>query len=116
MPVSSYDELWEAYTRDFKKAFFQNDFEKSREVLNSAFSDAEELAEVDFRIVASTHCLASSYVQGNRQDEAKKLFLRFIELREKVLGPEDPDVADSLERIAISQWSEKKNKPLKKAI
>ncbi|MDZ4832435.1 MAG: tetratricopeptide repeat protein [Candidatus Melainabacteria bacterium] len=116
MTEINYDLLWEAYIRDFKKAYFQNDFDKARTILESAFSDAEDYAEIDFRLVASTHSLASSYAQAERESDAADLFQRFIELREKVLGPEDPDVADSLEQIAILQLSKKQKTNLKKAI
>lgn len=101
--TSRYDGLWEAYIIDFKKAFFNHDFRKAHLILESAFADAEEFSEIDFRLVASTHSLASSYCQRNRQTDAADLFKRFIELREKVLGPDDPDVAESLESVAMLQ-------------
>lgn len=108
--MASHEALWIAYIHDFKNAYSQNNFDKARKILESAFCDAEDYSEMDFRLVASTHCLASSYAQADRNFDAASLFQRFVELREKVLGPQDPDVADSLEKIAILQLSGKKNK------
>ncbi len=106
--MANYEALWVAYIHDFRTEFARNNFDKARKVLESAFCDAEDYSELDFRLVASTHSLASSYAQLNRNTDAASLFQRFIELREKVMGPEDPDVADSLERIAVMQLSDKK--------
>lgn len=108
--MASYEALWAAYIEDFKNAYSQNNFDKARTILESAFCDAEDYSELDFRLVASTHCLASSYAHANRNTDAASLFQRFIELREKVMGPEDPDVADSLEKIAVLQLAGTKNK------
>lgn len=116
MTASNYDVLWEAYIGDFKKAYHQKDFDKALVVLESAFSDAEDYSEIDFRLVASTHCLGSALAQANRENDAAALFRKFIELREKVLGREDPDVADSLEKIAIVQLSMNSATKLKQAI
>lgn len=114
--TNGYEQLWDAYTRDFKTAFMKDDLHTARLVLDAAFADAEEFVEIDFRLVASTHSLASSYCVMNREDDARALYEKFIELREKVMGPEDPDVAESLERVAVLQLDTFKRPKLSIAI
>ena len=114
--TNGYEQLWDAYTRDFKTAFMKDDLHTARLVLDAAFADAEDFVEIDFRLVASTHSLASSYCVMNREDDARALYEKFIELREKVMGPEDPDVAESLERVAVLQLDTFKRPKLSIAI
>lgn len=113
---TSHEHLWEAYINDFKRAFKKDDLSAARQVLDAAFTDAEDYFEIDFRLLASTHSLAASYCISNNVPEARALYARFIELREKVLGPEDPDVAESLERVAILQLDSYKKSKLSVAI
>ncbi|MBX3073929.1 tetratricopeptide repeat protein [Candidatus Obscuribacterales bacterium] len=116
MTSYGHERLWDAYIKDFKTAFIKDDLETAKTVLDAAFADAEDYLEIDFRLVASTHSLASSYCVMNRETEARALYEKFIELREKVMGPEDPDVAESLERVAVLQLDAFKRKKLSVAI
>lgn len=116
MSSTAHEQLWEAYINDFKRAFKNDDLSEARRILDEAFTDAEEYFEIDFRLLASTHSLAASYCISDKETDARALYARFIELREKVLGPEDPDVAESLERVAILQLDSYKKSKLSVAI
>lgn len=107
--MANYESLWDAYISDFRQAYIQENFDQARTILDSAFCDAEDFGELDFRLVGSTHSLASSLALANKPRDAASIFQKFIELREKLLGPEDPDVADSLEKIAVLQLSDATN-------
>lgn len=43
--------------------------------------------------------MAGLYIAGGKYSEAEPLFLHALAIREKALGPDHPDVANSLNRL-----------------
>ena len=92
--------LWQTYVEIVIKACNAADLESALIVMEYALADAEELLEIDDRLARATHDLSLRLCEARKLNGAEAINRRLLEVREKVLGVDHPDVADSLRRLA----------------
>ena len=73
-------------------------YEEALRRLELALKEAEAFGEQDPRYATTLNNLASVYEAQGRYAQAEPLYKRALAIREKALGPDHPDVAQSLLR------------------
>ncbi|MGH7599722.1 MAG: tetratricopeptide repeat protein, partial [bacterium] len=79
------------------------DYEIKWVILDEATDRDRQIVEAD-----SLHNLARLYRIQSKYAEAEPLFQRSLEMREKILGPNHPDVAQNLNNLAVLYMSQGK--------
>jgi len=104
--------LWESYLQAFRRACIQENHIQAEQILGDALARAEEIGELDATLIWSGHSLAALYRMEGQWDRAAAVYRRILEAQEKILGPDHPDVANSLEKVAANQLeAQVKNAP-----
>jgi tetratricopeptide (TPR) repeat protein len=103
MDYSNNESLWTEHVLAFKKACRNKDFQQAKTIIDKAFGDAEQLAEIDTRIVWCVYSLASCYLSYGNNTEARQLYRKLIDLKERVLGNSRHKFLDDLEKLALLQ-------------
>ncbi|MBI4532957.1 MAG: tetratricopeptide repeat protein [Candidatus Melainabacteria bacterium] len=93
-------DLWTTYVDISLNAIKQGHYLRATQMLRSALVDADDFSELDSRLVWLAHSLAERCCAQGECVEAERLYSLILEAREKILGPDHPDVVDSLEKIA----------------
>ncbi|HEY9788109.1 MAG TPA: tetratricopeptide repeat protein [Candidatus Obscuribacterales bacterium] len=100
---NGHEVLWRTYFEIFQRARKHNDFVSAQKTLDHALCDAEDFMELDERMIWACHSLGAVYCEQRKYDSAEIVYSRLLEVREKILGPDHPDVADSFEKLAATQ-------------
>ena len=105
-----YQALWDTYIYLGIGYTRRGLYARAERILESALNDAENLSEMDPRLVGLVHVLAGHYQAQGRPTHAKRLYRHIIAVQEKVLGANHPDVANSLEHVALFLLAEDASK------
>ncbi len=87
--------------REVTESCAAGDYVLAERLLNNAIRQAEDYGKLDPRLPFAIHSLAALYCTQRRYQDAERLYWQGLVTREKILGPDHPDVADSLERLAV---------------
>src|SRR5438552_3449628 len=94
--VAAQPARWEAQMSAAKRAAERHSYGEVEEHLRSALQTAEPLGEDTPEVFLSVSALGSFLFARGRQADAEPFIARALAIRERVLGPEDPAVAESL--------------------
>jgi hypothetical protein len=107
---ASHQALWTAYVQLAKEACKHGHFLQAQRILKDALHDAEEYGDIDDGLIYSIHALAGTFCISRDFRRAESLYRQVLEWREKMLGEQHADVADSLDRVALMlRQQEQKN-------
>ena len=85
--------LWETYTDAAKEAHEQGNYTKAEKLWVAALKEAEKFGPQDPRLATGLNNLAALYDTQGKYGEAELLHKRSLAIKEKVLGPDHPNVA-----------------------
>ena len=91
---------WASYTDGGIKAFQQGKHAEAEKFFQAAVKEAEQFGPQDSRLPQSLNNLAALYYKQGQYARAEPVYKRSLGTREKALGPEHPDVAQSLQSYA----------------
>ena len=94
------DAAWQKYFKAGTEAYQQGQYAEAEEQLVAALEEAEKFGEQDPSLAFSLNALGLVYRDQGQNAKAEPLYRRSLVIREKALGPEHPDVAQSLENYA----------------
>jgi clan AA aspartic protease (TIGR02281 family) len=99
-PAAEDGRLWETHARQCKESLAKGDYALAIEACQASLEEAERFGRHDRRLAISSWFLASLYHAQGRYAEAEPLYRRSLEIMEKTLGPNHPDVATILNNLA----------------
>jgi tetratricopeptide (TPR) repeat protein len=99
--ASAQETRWETLMADAVKAYQQADYAKAEKLLLAALKEAEKSGEQVLRLAVSLLALGRVYHAQGNYAEAEPLHQRALAIREKALGPEHADVAQSPNNLAL---------------
>jgi len=99
MGQSQYQALWCAYLRALQEACRRGNFQEAQALITCALNDAEDLGEIDARLVKAADNVALLFHARHQDKKAELLYKQLFEVREKVLGVRYRDLVDSLEEL-----------------
>ena len=85
---------------DGTKAYQQRRYADAEKSFQSALKEAEGFGQEDLRLALTLNNLAFLYQAQGKYAEAEPLYKRSLAIWERTLGPEHPNVAQSLENYA----------------
>lgn len=91
----------ERLERSVNESCARGDYLMAERLLAAALSEAEDYGKLEQRLLFAVHSLAAIYCTQRKYADAERLYWRGLETREKILGPDHPDVADSLQRLSV---------------
>ena len=100
LPAWGEDARWQADTAAGQKAFRAGRYDEAAKSFSSALTTAQASGIEDARLATSLNNLAEVYRVQDKDDAATPLSKQVIAIREKVLGPDHPDVAAALINLA----------------
>lgn len=106
MRKTHYSTLWESYLQSVKMTSIDGNLLTAREILVSALNDAEDYNELDERLEWCTYGIADECRAKGDFNSARLLYKRLIETKEKILGPNHPNVMAGFEKLAMLQLKE----------
>lgn len=83
------------------KAYEQEQYAEAEKLYQDAIDDAESSGAEDWIFYRSLNGFGNVYRLTDRFAEAERLYHRSFSLREKALGPNHPEVASSLDSLAL---------------
>lgn len=90
------DRAWNKYTEAGAKAYEANNFGQAEKMFQLALKEAEKFGPNDIRLATSlTNVGVIQNFRGN-QAKAEPLFEHAIKIKQKVLGPDNPDVVSAV--------------------
>ena len=92
--------LWMWYNVAGIEAHQEGRYPEAEQHLTVALKQAEKFGEQDARLATSLNNLASLYQDQGNYPQVEPLYNRALAMREKVLRPDHPDVATTLENHA----------------
>ncbi len=103
-PVMVYaqDRPWRTYNEAGERAYLQGQYAEAEKQFLAAVKEAEAFGSQDPRLALSLSNLGTLYQARGQHAQAEPLFKRSLAIREKVLGPEHREVAQSLEDYATA--------------
>lgn len=104
---------WQKYSDAGSEAFKENRFDDAERYFEMAVKEAEQFGFDDDRLASSLNDLANTYnanyhyetTRAAKFKEAERLYKRALQIREKLLGPNHLEVAQTLSDLAA--WSQK---------
>jgi tetratricopeptide (TPR) repeat protein len=111
---SAGEPTWQKYSDSGSQAFKERRFDDAEKYFGLAVKEAEQFGFDDDRLAASLNNLANTYSanyhyeaeRGAKFKEAERLYKRALQIREKLLGPDHLEVAETLSDLAA--WNQKK--------
>lgn len=107
---AAYSTPWEALMADATTAYKQGRYADAEKSLQDALMEAEQVGKGDFRttmtltkmgdLAATLNNLATLNRKQGKYNKAESLYKRSLAIWERILGPEHPHVAASLETYA----------------
>src|SRR5437867_8912184 len=97
----SQDTNWQKTNDAGEKAYLRDDFAEAERLLLAAVKEAEKFGESDARLAASLNDLGLVYCLQGKPEEAETLLRRSLSIRMKILAPDHPDIADSLNLVSL---------------
>lgn len=94
------DTLWKQLDTAGSSAHAQGRYVEAEKLWLDGLKVAERFGTQDGRLAISLNNLAELYRSQGKYAEAEPLYKRVLAIREKVLGPNHPDLAQSLESYA----------------
>src|SRR3954469_10966364 len=92
---------WNRYLDAGTAAYNKRDPDGATRQFELALKEAEAFGESDARLATTLAWLAGLYRVQRRFDESERLIRRTISMDERFRGPEHPDLAMSLESLAL---------------
>jgi CHAT domain-containing protein/Tfp pilus assembly protein PilF len=99
-PAFAGDAEWKAHVDAGTSAYRAGDYRAAIARYEAALKEAQAFVESDPRLTGTLNNLAELYREQGRYEGAELLFRRSLEIREKVLGPDHPEVALALHNLA----------------
>lgn len=99
-PAAEDGRLWETHARQCKESLAKGDYALATEACQASLEEAERFGRHDRRLGISSWMLAALYHTQGKYVEAEPLYRRSLEIMEKTLGPNHPDVASILNNLA----------------
>ncbi len=98
---------WEKQTEAGFRAMYSRQYRLAEESFLAALKQSERLPAADERRVASLENLATLYGATGKRLDLARTYKKLLEVRERTLGPDHPDVAMTLETLAslYVDWS-----------
>ncbi|NIQ03685.1 MAG: tetratricopeptide repeat protein [Nitrospinaceae bacterium] len=101
---------WEAHTRAALEAYQTQNYSEAETQLTAALKEAEQFPQGDYRLAETLRNLAEVYQQQSKYAEAEPLLKRSLEIEEKNLGADHPNVAGHLTNLGTNYRRQKKFK------
>lgn len=92
--------VWDQRIEAGRKAYSQAQYDEAAKQFAAALQEAEKFGTEDARLATALLELGRTYSSQLRFEEAKPLLMRSLATREKILGPDHPDVARTLTEVA----------------
>ena len=99
--------LWEEYTGIGVAAIGTGEYRQAEQFLNRSLAKAEELGPKERGI--SLNGLGELYRRQGRNEEAERMFLRALQVKETALGRDHPDVATTLTNLGLLYVTERRD-------
>jgi len=90
---------WESYNEAGERAVEQGLYAEAEEMFQAALREADNFGPLDPRLAASLNNLASLYLLQGKYSQAEPIFLRALEIQEKILSPNHPEIAAILNNL-----------------
>lgn len=103
MQTSDYMPLLASYQQAAGAALNKGQAGKAARILRDALRESEEVGELPPSLVEASNELAESLMSHNKFAEAEALYRAVLEVREKMLGTNHPQVVESLQKLAVLQ-------------
>lgn len=107
---------WNEDERRIMAAFQRKDFSEANNILIKALKKAQLLGQLQPGFMEVVNALAVAYCLERRYADAEHLYTSLLKVKEKILGPNHPDIVDSLEKLAIVMRETQGNSTLAKTI
>ena len=101
-------QLWEKHNLAGRKARQLGRYAEAENSLRTALKLAEQFRNGEYIVGESLNNLAELYYAQGKYAEVQPLYQRALAIREKVLGPEHPNVATSLNNLAALYYAQGK--------
>lgn len=96
-PVFSADDrAWNKYTESGARAFEANNFGQAEKMFQLALKEAEKFGPNDIRLATSLTNVGVIHNFRGNPGKAEPLFEHAIKIKQKVLGPDNPDVVSAV--------------------
>ena len=99
---------WDAHLRKGQVEYDRGDYQRATASLNAAVKEAEAFGETDERLPLTLSIVASKYLSGGDYAAAEPLLKRSLAIRKKILGPDHPDVAKTMNNLATLRIAQRK--------
>lgn len=95
---------WEQLYSAGKRANELGNLAEAEKLFCAALQEAEKFAHLELRLAKTLKSLGRVYENTGRQDDAKPLYKRFVEIMERADAKRDPEYVDHMMRLAES-WA-----------
>jgi tetratricopeptide (TPR) repeat protein len=105
--VSAQSVLWETYSDSGRQAYGRGNYAEAEKLFKAALKEAENLKDPELIAVSNVH-LGSVYAGQQKWDEAEKLFLKAIEIRERIGDKDSNEITYALSNLGLIYAEQKK--------
>jgi alpha-tubulin suppressor-like RCC1 family protein len=95
------DAKWQASMQQAASARQSGQLEEVEKLLKAALEEAEKFGPSDQHVMVTLDALGTYYFTKGVYVEALPVYTRMLEIRERILGPNHPLVANALDNVAV---------------
>ena len=96
LPASAQSTIWDEYVSQGQKAFDQGNYAEAEKFWGASLQESLKYDVKDERRRASIIYVGTVYRKEGKYADAELVFTKYVEFVEKILGHDDPEVADAL--------------------
>ncbi len=105
--VSAQSVLWETYSDSGKRAYGRGNYAEAERLFKAALKEAESLNDPELIAESNVH-LGGVYAGQEKWDEAEKLFLKAVEIRERIGDKDSDEITYALSNLGLIYAEQKK--------